>query len=196
MRGSTTSRSILETLYDEFGVKECDVTLAYRNHCGGQVKQLRRAIRHGRRLRTHSYSERAVLAALAEADVVYFGIDRDEPVLTGEALRELRDFGERPLTIIDFNTSGSTAGVESLPGVTLWDAGQLETEVAAYAANMCATREFPIGVREAETWIAGRAPRPVAPRLGLPCQAGGNDAGPNCADCNSLLEPAATGSAR
>jgi protoporphyrin/coproporphyrin ferrochelatase len=181
--GSTTSRSILETLYDQFGVKEPSVTFVYRTHQGGNMKLLRKAVRHGRRLRVQRYDDPAVLAAITDADVLFFGIDRDEPVLTAEMLQRLRDFNERPLVIIDFNTAGSTAGVAELQGVTLWDATGLETAVQAHADEMCRSHEFPDILQEAEQWISTQAPEPTPPGFELPCVIE-NDAGqPTCSRC-------------
>jgi ferrochelatase len=185
--GSTTSRSVLESLYEQFGVKESAVTLVYRNHQGGQMKLLRKAVGRGRRLRTHSYSDRAVIEAVADADVVYLGIDRQEPLLTADVLRGLRDYDERPLFILDFNTSGSTEGLEELRGVRVWRADQLDAEVETFAESMCTREEFPRIVQEAETWIRDRAPRQITPSLDLPCLVQGADGQPSCARCGKML---------
>lgn len=192
--GSTTSRSILQSLYEQFGVKESAVTLVYRNHQGGQMKLLRKAVGHGRRLRTHSYSDQAVIAAIADADVVYFGIDREEPVLAAEALRGLRNFEARPLFVLDFNTSGSTEGLEGLGGVQLWPAERLEAEVEVFAESLCAREEFPRAVQEVETWIAGRAPTRITPNLEVPCRVAGKNGDPMCTRCGNLLGPHVVGS--
>lgn len=194
--GSATSRSILETLYQQYHVKERQVSLVYRNHQGGQMKQLRKAVGHGRRLRVNSYDEPAVLEAIADADVVYLGIDRTEPVLDAGALRELRDFGERPLTILDFNTAGSTIGLEALAGVTLFSARALEAEVDRFAEALCARDEFPRIVEEAEAWIQQRTPGGVIPSLELPCQNGGatDDAHPTCTRCGRMFARLGAGS--
>ena len=185
--GSTTSRSVLEALYEQFGVQESSVTLAYRSHQGGQMKLLRKAVGHGRRLRTNSYSDQPVLDAIADADVVYFGIDREEPVLTAETLRGLRDFAARPLFILDFNSSGSTLGLEGLPGIRLWRAAELDVEVEAFADWMCAREEFPRSVQEAEAWIEGRAPTRIALNLDLPCRGRDEHGYPMCVRCGKAL---------
>ena len=190
--GSSTSRSILQTLYQRFGVKESDVTLVYRNHQGGQMKLLRKAVGRGRRLRTHSYSDQAVLEAIADADVVYFGIDRDTPVLDAEALHGLRDFKQRPLTIIDFNMSGSTELHEKLEGIQLWNAAQLDAEVDIYAQTMCANEDFPRAVREAETWIEQHAPEPITECAGLPCLCPSTTACSACTESGNMLKPVLT----
>jgi hypothetical protein len=168
--------------------------LVYRNTQGGQVKLLRKALGRGRRLRTGSYSDRAVLDAIADADVVHFGIDRDEPVLTTEMLQGARDFTERPLIVVDFNTSGSTSGLEQIPGITLITAEMLDTEVEAFADSLCASEEFPRYVQEAETWIERQAPEAVAPDLALPCQNNGDKIAPKCDRCGRSVSPLASGS--
>jgi glutamyl-tRNA reductase len=181
--GSSTSRSVLETLAERFGVQHTQMSLVYRNHHGGQLKLLRKAIGNGRRVKVNTYTERAVGKAIAEADVVYFGIDRDEKVLDAETLRSLRDFSERPLTIIDFNTFGSTKAVATVDGVTLWSAAQLESEVAAFAKEMCTEGSFAQALEETEVWIATRVPHSTAPGLELPCKRNGNGAARSCIHC-------------
>ena len=156
--GSTTSRSILSALTGRFDVSTRQLTLAYRGHSGGQIKLLRKAIGNGKRLRVGSYAEPAVLKAIADADIVFFGIDRDEPVLSGEQVRDLRDFAARKLTVVDFNTFHSTTGLEAISGVTMIDAEQLDESVRAYADAMCALPEFARAVRAAESWIVKHAP--------------------------------------
>ena len=190
--GSSTSRSILQTLYHCFGVKESAVTLVYRNHQGGQMKLLRKAIGRGRRLRTNSYSDRAVFEAIADADVIFFGIDRDMPVLDSEALHGLRDFKQRPLTIIDFNMSGSTEWHGELKGIRLWTAAQLDAEVDIYAQTMCANEDFPRAVREAETWIEQHAPERITECAWVPCLCPSTTACSACAESGTKLEPVLT----
>jgi ferrochelatase len=156
--GSSTSRSVLANLIDRFDVPSRELTLVYRGHGGGQIKLLRKAVRNGRRIRVQSYAEPQVLKAIAEADVVFYGIDHEEPVLHANELRELRDFAARPLTVVDFNTFGSTAGLDTLPGVTLVDAEGVDKAVRAFAGAMCVTEAFSRAVEEAERWIAERVP--------------------------------------
>ena len=105
-----------------------------------------------------SYSERQVIKAIGKADVVFFGIDRDEPVLDAEDIRDCRDFTARPLTVIDFNTFGSTKRLETIPGVTLVDAKTLDDAVDSFADSMCASDEFSRALRAAESWIERRVP--------------------------------------
>lgn len=152
--GSTTSASLLRTIIERFDVPSSRLTLLYRGHKhGGQIKLLRKAVGNGRRIRVQSYREPRVMEILAGADVVFFGIDHREPVLDVEQLRGCRDFQAHPLRVIDFNTFGSTSGLETLEGVTLYPAELLEAEVAAFADRMCATPHFAEAFEVAERFI-------------------------------------------
>jgi protoheme ferro-lyase len=155
--GSTTSRSILAALRRQFAVPESQLTLAYRDH-HGQMKLLRNALGHGRRLRVHSYTEQGVLRAVAEADFVYLGIDQADPVLEASRLGGLRDLAARPLTIVDFNTFGSLGGAGVPEGVTVWSARELDEAVGARAAIVRRREEFGRAVAEAEECIDRHAP--------------------------------------
>lgn len=155
--GSATSRSILATLSESFQVPQRQMTLVYRDH-HGQMKLLRSALGHGKRLRVHSYADPPVLKAIGDADLVFFGIDNAEPVLDLEKLDGLRDFSRQPLTIIDFNSFGSMVGENAPDGVTVWTARDLERAVAAYAQAMSAKEQFAVAVEEAESWIESRIP--------------------------------------
>ena len=150
--GSTTSRSIIEELCQRFGVDKRNITLAYRGHTGGQMKLLRKAIGSGTRLRVQCYSQQEIINAIADSDVVFFGIDRDEPVLNMQELKHLRDYESRPLLIIDFNTAGSVAAID-IPGVTLYKAEQLEEEVNDFADDLCQSADFIEAVRHVELLI-------------------------------------------
>ena len=161
--GSTTSASLLRTLIERFDVPNNRLTLLYRGHKhGGQVRLLRKAIGSGRRIRVQSYSEPRVIEILAGADVVFFGIDHREPVLYAEQLRGCRDFQARPLRIIDFNTFGSTRGLETMEGVNLYPEELLEAEVTAFADRMCATPDFARAVDHAERYILEQSASTVA----------------------------------
>jgi protoheme ferro-lyase/glutamyl-tRNA reductase len=164
--GSTTSRSILGALTDQFDVPQRQLTLVYRDH-HGQMKLLRSALGHGRRLRVHAYDEACVLRAIADADFVYFGLDQAEPVLHRSRLAELRDLAARPLTILDFNSFGSLAGAAVPDGVTVWSAQALDGAVAAHAESVWRRAEFRDAMAEAERWIERSAPWAAAP-AGLP----------------------------
>ncbi len=155
--GSTTSRSVLSSLTEEFDVPHRLLTVIYRCH-HGQMKLLRAAIGNGKRLRVHSYSEDAVIRVIAEADVVYFGIDHPEPVLDAAVLAGLRDYQERPLTIVDFNSFGSMIHSETPDGVTIWSSEELDRVVAAYAEAMTTRQEFSQAAEEAGRWIERQVP--------------------------------------
>jgi glutamyl-tRNA reductase len=155
--GSTTSRSVLAALVEAHEVPQRQLTLVYRDH-HGQLKQLRSALGSGKRLRVHSYSEDAVLHAIAEADVVYFGIDQAEPVLDAQTLLGLRDFAAHPLTVVDFNSFGSVARLEQRNGVRMWSARELDQAVAAHAALAMTHSGFANAVEDAEAWIARHLP--------------------------------------
>ncbi|UCE58686.1 MAG: ferrochelatase [Phycisphaerales bacterium] len=157
--GSTTSRSVLTTLAQRFDVPTRTLTLVYRGHGSGQMKLLRKAIGNGKRVRVGAYNERAALDAAAEADVIVLGIDADKPILDVDEISDLRDFRKRPLTIIDFNTFGSTRGLETIEGVTVFNAQQLDDEVVAYGEAMCASPKFADAVGEAEEWIVTQSAR-------------------------------------
>jgi len=153
--GSTTSRSVLEALRTAHHVPQAQLTAAYRDH-HGQMKQLRAALGGGRRLRVHAYSDERVVAAIADADVVYLGIDQTEPVLDAATLRGLRDFRTRPLTVVDFNTYGSLDASAGPAGVRIWPAAELDDAVAAHAAITTTREGFAAALGEAEAWIARR----------------------------------------
>jgi len=155
--GSTTSAGILRTLIEQFNVPSRQITLIYRGHKkGGQIKMLRKAIGGGRRLRVQDYGEPPVIQAIADADVVFFGIDREEPVLRGRQLHDLRDFARRPLYVVDFNVFGSTKALEGIAGVALFDADMLDAGVEAFAEHTVNDPEFRDALAEAEQALARR----------------------------------------
>jgi len=155
--GSTTSHSILRALADDYSVFGQRKTVVYRCH-HGQMKILRAALGDGQRLRVHSYSEESVLQAISEADYVYFGIDHPDPVLDTGLLADRRDYRDRPLTILDFNSFGSLTSTDMPVGVTLWSAQDLDRVVTARVADMARSREFLRAVEEAGEWIEQRVP--------------------------------------
>ena len=155
--GSATSRSVLSTLSERFQVPKRLMTLVYRDH-HGQMKLLRAAVGNGKRLRVHSYSDDDVIKAIAEADFVFFGIDHAEPVLSVENLAGERDFSKRPLVVIDFNDSGSVVDLETIKGVSVWTADDLERAVQSYADVMCADSQFLLAEENAEHWIEAHLP--------------------------------------
>jgi glutamyl-tRNA reductase len=150
--GSTTSRSVLSALIEQYRVPPRQVTAVYRDH-HGQMKQLRAALGNGKRLRVHSYHDERVLRAIADADVVFFGIDQTEPVIEASALLDSRDLAARPLTVVDFNSFGSIDEDSDLDGVRLWTAGQLDQAVAAHVAITTTRTGFARAAEQAETRI-------------------------------------------
>jgi hypothetical protein len=156
--GSTTSRSVLEALRADHHVPPAQLTAVYRDH-HGQMKQLRAALGGGRRLRVHGYTDERVLCAVADADVVYLGIDQPDPVLDGETLAGLRDLTARPLTVVDFNTFGSLGACSVPDGVRIWPAAQIDDAVAAHAAITTTRAGFASALGEAEAWIARQVAR-------------------------------------
>jgi protoheme ferro-lyase/glutamyl-tRNA reductase len=161
--GSTTSCGILEALAEHFGVPRRRLTLLHRGHGhDGHLKMLRRAIGSGRRRRVHKYGEKQVIDAIADADAVFIGLDRREPVLDARRIGACRDFTVRPLAIVDFNMFASTLGLEDLEGVRVWTADELDDSAATFAADMCGSAEFAHAAAAAETWIRDRIPAPVA----------------------------------
>ena len=150
--GSTTSHSILRTLAGEYSVLGRRKTVVYRCH-HGQMKLLRSALGDGRRLRVHAYSEESVIGAIADADFVYFGIDHPDPVLDTTVLADLRDFSERPLLIMDFNSFGSLTDTDVPEGVSLWTSAEIDTVVTTRAAGLAASDGFLAAVEEAGSWI-------------------------------------------
>jgi len=161
--GATTACAILEALAGDFGVPGRQLTLLHRGHGhDGHLKMLRRAIGSGRRRRVHKYSEKSVIEAIGDADVVFIGLDRREPVLDADRIRECRDFTARPLAIVDFNMFGSTTGLKDVDGVRVWTAEELESAAATFAETMCGSAEFARAAEAAEAWIRDRLPAPRA----------------------------------
>ena len=124
--GSTTSRQLLRLMVEGRAVDADRLTFVYRGTARKDlVKYIRRVAPHARRLRVDRYDDPEVIKAIAEADVLFLGLDSREPVLRLEHLEGVRDFDARPLTIVDFNSFGSTAGFEGVKGVRLIDAEQV-----------------------------------------------------------------------
>ncbi|MCH7597187.1 MAG: ferrochelatase [Planctomycetes bacterium] len=153
--GSTTSAGVLRALRERLGVAGRQLTLCYRGHRkGGHLKVLRKAIGEGRRIRVQTYEEAAVDRCIAGADILVIGIDRTEPILNADRLARCRASSEGPLTIVDFNTFGSTDGVDDLKGAKLYRLHQLDAEVRAKADEMCSSETFGRAVEAVELRIA------------------------------------------
>jgi len=152
---STTSWSILRTLVDRFGVPQEQLTVVYRG--GGRhrmVKMLRQASGRGRRVLVRQYAERATIDAIAGADVVFFGVDQAEPIVRARQLADLRRDVSGPLTIVDFNTFGSTDRIKGIDGVRLIDSRQIEAHVDRFAERIIANHEFHSAATAAREAIA------------------------------------------
>ncbi|MEM1423192.1 MAG: ferrochelatase [Planctomycetota bacterium] len=141
--GSTTSRQLLNALGGDRGRH---VTFAYRGESRRDiVRFVKSTAPHATRLCVHAYTDRAVHEAIAEADTAFLGLDTREPVLTAEALATAlssRDLHTRPLTIVDFNTHGSTEGLDAIDGVTLITSATLRDAVNAHGASLVEREGF------------------------------------------------------
>jgi hypothetical protein len=73
-------------------------------------------------------------------------------------LSGLRDFVARPLVVVDFNDSGSVEGLESIKGISVWTADDLDRAVESYADVMCSDDRFAKALEQAESWIKARLP--------------------------------------
>lgn len=160
--GSTTSAAALRTLRNRYDVPSSQLTILYRGHKhGGQVKLLRQAIGGGLRLRVESYDEPRVRRIISDADLLIFGLDRKEPIITADQLRDVRDWESRPLTILDFNMFGSTVGLEDINGITVYDARRLQAEVETVASDICEQENFAEAVKTVESKLAEYVVRTV-----------------------------------
>lgn len=190
--GSTTSKKILRALARD-GARH--VTFFYRGAARKDiVRFVRSAAPHATRLCVHRYDDPRVIEAIGRADVVVLGLDGRTAVLRRDAIADLRDFVGRPLTVVDFNTHGSTAGLEAVDGVTLIGdeaireaaalAGRRVQRSPGFVATMAA-------VRDAIEAVVGRisAGAPCVDRgvRACPMLLGGGDAPtPACASCELL----------
>ncbi|UCD75163.1 MAG: ferrochelatase [Phycisphaerales bacterium] len=155
--GSATASSVLHTLRDQCIVPERQLTVVYRSRCkGAQLKRLRKAVGNGTRLRVDNYDDKRVIEAISQADVVFFTSDSRTPILDAAQIRSARDFTERSLVAVDFNTFGSTKNLESITGVCLVDARSLEEEVAGFSDALCDCPAFTDAAIMAATWIHRR----------------------------------------
>ena len=154
--GSTTSRALLKLLVDDLDVPQKNLTVIYRGHGRERlVKVLRKIIGHGKRLRVDDYADPAVAAEIAGADFLFLGIDRKGPILRRQDVEHLRDFAGRPLTVVDFNSFGSTEGLGDIAGVRVLDADHLDEQVAAHAKRLEGDAKFTLARRFAEAFLDG-----------------------------------------
>lgn len=153
--GSTTSKEILRAIAAD---RSRHVTFFYR---GAARKNLVRFVRgvapHATRRCVHRYDDPSVIDAIASADVVVLGLDSRSPVLTREAIIGARDFGARPLTVVDFNAHGSTDGLEGIEGVTLFGNAAIRRIAAAAGDELMMTDGFQDTVAKVHRAIDGVA---------------------------------------
>lgn len=156
--GSTTSRQLLR-IFTEGRPEESDkLTFVYRGTARKHlIKFVRQVAPHARRLRVDRYDDPEVLQAIGEADTIFLGIDAREPVLRREHLEGLRDFGKRPLTVVDFNSFGSTEGLEGVEGVRLIAADKLGQAAAEYGEKQMARPGFADAFDEARRFVEATA---------------------------------------
>jgi ferrochelatase len=156
--GSTTSRQLLR-IFTEGRPEESDkLTLVYRGTARKDlIKFVRQVAPHARRLRVDRYDDAEVVQAIAHADTIFLGIDAREPVLRREHLEGLRDFSKRGLTVVDFNSFGSTVGLEGLAGVRLIPADRLGQAAAEYGERQIAKAGFSDAFDEARRFVEATA---------------------------------------
>lgn len=166
--GSTTSASLLESLQERFTPIQESLTLVYRGHRKGRLaRRLRSAVGKGRMLTVEQYTDQAVLDAALDADVIFLAIDQRLPIITAGQLSTIRDLAKRPLTILDFNTFGSTSGFDAVKNVNLLDAQAIDAIVGAFTTEVLEDLDFAAARTQAETWIRTRcrAQRQTSPAL-------------------------------
>lgn len=152
--GSTTARSILNALRERLRVPARHLTAVYRSQSRGTtLKQIREAVGAGSRLRVDNYHDPRVHKAIAQADIVFFAVDARQAILAADDLAADRDFQQRPMTILDFNTFGSTADLEDMPGLHLIEAAELEAQVRQFANTLCECPAFVAAREQAEAWL-------------------------------------------
>ena len=157
--GSTTSRSLLQALRMRFDVVDKHLALVYRgcNH-GSRMKLLRKSVGNGKRVHVNEYTDPEAAQAMADADVILFGLDRSEPVLTRDQVEAWRDFSDRSVVMIDFNTMGSIEHeIGEIPGVTLIDASEIERLVNLHAESVMDDEDFRDVMHEVEAHISRKA---------------------------------------
>jgi glutamyl-tRNA reductase len=170
--GSTTSRQLLRIIAADRAANTDRLTFVYRGTARKDlVKFIRRIAPHVRRLRVDRYDDAEVVGAITHADTIFLGIDAREPVLLREHIEGLRDFAARPLTIVDFNSFGSTRGLENVAGVRLVNAQQLGAAAAAYGERVVHRPGFPEAFDEAQRYVEAAA-----------CAAGWDTAARRCAN--------------
>ncbi|MEM7577094.1 MAG: ferrochelatase [Planctomycetota bacterium] len=150
--GSTTGRQLLTALSDSG--HDARMTFAYRGKGRKDLVRFVRKVAPGcRRLRVERYDNPLVTEAVAEADVVFFGIDTRRPVLSAAALEPRIAKREHPLLIIDFNTHGSTEGLETLPGVRLIRSDEILEAARRHGRRMVEREGFVEALAEVKRYV-------------------------------------------
>lgn len=135
--GSSTTRSLLKTLVRRQNVKPCQIVVVYRGDGRHSlVRELRQLLGNHSRLRVNRYDDPTVLDAVKQADYVFIGSDGRDPIMSKSDLEGLRDYQQRPLTIVDFNLYGSTEDLLDSAGINLITAFHLDAAVSQYADDL------------------------------------------------------------
>ncbi|MCH8965373.1 MAG: ferrochelatase [Planctomycetes bacterium] len=148
---STTCASMLKELVDQHDVPSEHITFIHKgSRRDGQIKKMRRLVPKAHKIRVESYDDSAVLAAVEDCDLVVYGIDQRRVVLDGRSLKSRLAAKPKHRIIIDFNSFGSTAHLDQVPQMTLWDIDRIEKEVAQYARSLCGDDAFKKAVASIE----------------------------------------------
>lgn len=151
---SGTTRSCVEHLEQDFEVHPNQITFFHRCHqSNGTVKAVRRASMGCHRKKVEDYQSEEIYQAIGQASLVIWGIDRDHPVLNADQFHQYRADNPTPLAMLDFNTLGSTEGLDSEEKLAFLDAQALEAEARAYALRMESNPDFWRALDEVETHI-------------------------------------------
>jgi glutamyl-tRNA reductase len=141
--GSTTTLSLVELLANDCAVADERVTVVYRSATQRRLaKVLDKLAKGARKLVVDEYDQPDVLATIAGVDVLFLGVDREQPVLRRGHVEGLRDFTARPLVVVDFNARGSTEGLDGLAGVRVVTAAELASCVDRHADRVLAQPAF------------------------------------------------------
>jgi glutamyl-tRNA reductase len=169
--GSTTTLSLVEVLAKDCAVTDERVTVVYRSATQRRLaKVLGKLAKGARKLVVDEYDQQDVLATIAGVDVLFLGVDREQPVLRRGHVEGLRDFVAQPLIVIDFNTNGSTEGLEEVAGVRVVSAAELASCVDRHADRTMAEPAFGAVLELVEE--RSRAVALDAPHGPLPSSAG------------------------
>jgi ferrochelatase len=157
---STTCASMLKELVDQHDVPSEHITFIHKgSRRDGQIKKMRRLIPKAHKIRVESYDDSAILAAVEDCDMVVYGIDQRRAVLDGRSLKTHLNAKPKHRVVVDFNSFGSTAHLDAVPEMTLWDMDRIENEVAQYARNLCGDDAFKKVVADVEDHIDACAQR-------------------------------------